>query len=878
MTTSIGNLHRLLDLGRGGMARVWLAMSTGANGFRKLVVVKQLRPEFADNERVRMMFVDEARLAAKLNHPNTVQTLEVTEHEGEFFMVMEYLDGQPLDAIQRQGPVPLDALLAVLIDACAGLHHAHESRDLDGSELGVVHRDVSPQNIFVTYTGDVKVVDFGIAKTAIASSVSQHGEIKGKINYMAPEQALGMSVDRRADIFSLGVILYSALSGRRLWDGTPENRVLERLRVGDIPKLEARPAGLGAPPAELVNICNRCIAPAARDRYATALELQTDLEAFAKRNGGAFARRELGAFLSRSFEAQRARRRSVIEEKVRALADGTLIADAVRRSAGSSSERPKRQSSHAPRKVPTPPPLPPKRKSSQNLAAMPRPAGVSQERSNVGNSDPVLQTAPTKRPPTSRRSGQPSSPSWRMPEPYKLVSRLSQTALIFEAKDLHTKRGVTVQLLKGALSDDELALRYGPSARLRHPNTVRLLDVGSVKQPVPVTYLVRENVLGETLKAAFANLPMPRARVFKIAHAILASLADAHGQGVVHGRLTPEHVLLEAHEADDDVVKVLGYWPSNVAVPRQDDEAYRDPEAQDGVTTVGTDLFAVGQIMHTCLMGAPLPMGHVAKHVPKDLVEFFRRALDPDSRQRFQTAQEMQRAIHGLSWDYNFDDGAIADLEVEWDAAFHSGTSGGRIAGMSAVRKTWLRDRYLQGAMPEPKHPVLPVSRNELLSKRKVSLWVLSGDAALASDPAVAALEQLSASCEVRHLGEADRELAIEELTTGKVFGPWVVMFGATHTVSKEPLLHLLRSVPEVSRLLISSHDDFELEHNAVNDVGLDAAVSCDQREIVNAVTRLIERTRHICEGYDTVRQRLRESRDELSRLSRELTAVDPGK
>src|SRR5690606_25188915 len=145
--------------------------------------------EFADNERVRLMFVDEARLAAKLNHPNTVQTLEVTEQDGEFFMVMEYLDGQALDAIQRQGPVPLEALLAILIDTCAGLHYAHESRDLDGTELGVVRRDVSPQNIFVTYTGDVKAVDLGIAKTALASSVSQSGEIKGKINYMAPEQA-----------------------------------------------------------------------------------------------------------------------------------------------------------------------------------------------------------------------------------------------------------------------------------------------------------------------------------------------------------------------------------------------------------------------------------------------------------------------------------------------------------------------------------------------------------------------------------------------------------------------------------------------------------------------------------------------------------------
>lgn len=852
MATSIGNLHRLLDLGRGGMARVWLAVSTGANGFRKLVVVKQLRPEFADNERVRLMFVDEARLAAKLNHPNTVQTLEVTEHDGEFFMVMEYLDGQPLDAIQRQGPVPLEALVSILVEVCAGLHHAHESRDLDGTELGVVHRDVSPQNIFVTYTGDVKVVDFGIAKTTLASSVSQSGEIKGKINYMAPEQALGMSVDRRADIFSMGVILYSALTGRRLWDGTPDNRVVERLRVGDIPKLVAR-TGLGAPPSELVEICNRCLAPAARDRYVTALELQTALEAFAKRHGGVFARRELGAFLSRSFEAQRARRRSVIEEKVRALSEGTLFAEPVRRSVGGVSERPKRMSSNAPNDPPykanTPPPLPPRR-SSQNLKAVPAPTGVSESRNSLAAADTV-DSAPTKRPPPSRRSGQPSSASWRMPEPYKLVSRLSHAGLIFEAKDLHTKRGVTVQLLKGAQTEEELALRYGPSARLRHPNTVRLLDVGSVKQPVPVTYIVRENVIGETLKSALAAGPMPRVRTLKIGRALLSSLVEAHEHGVIHGRLTPEHVLLETHEADDEVVKVLGYWPSNVAVWKQDDEVYRAPEALDGVTSVVSDLFAAAELMYGCLVGAPWSVGHPLA-VPADLLAFFRRALEPDARQRFQSAQEMLSAIHSLP---------------------HESES------LKRAHDTFVRDRYLHGIAPEAKQPMLPVSRNELLSKRKVSVWVLSGDEALDGQTAVDALDQLSKRYDVRHLGAADREWAIEELTTGKSYGPWVIVFGSTHCVAKEPLLQLVRNSPEVSRLFISSQDDFELEQAAVNQVGLDAAVAlpASSTDIVQAVERLIERTRYICEGYDTVRQRLRESRDELGRLSRELTAVDPG-
>lgn len=878
--SSIGSLHRLLELGRGGMARVWLAMSMGVNGFRKLVVVKQLRPEFERDERVRAMFLEEARLAAKLNHPNTVQTLEVAEQDGEYFIVMEYLDGQPLDAISRLGSVPMGAILAILADVCAGLHHAHELRDLDGAELGVVHRDVSPQNVFVTYTGQVKVVDFGIAKTMAGPSVSQVGEIKGKANYMAPEQALGMSVDRRADIFSVGVMLYAALSGRRLWEGTPESKVIERLRLGDIPKLVPRPSSLNAPAAELMAICNKCIAAAARDRFDTALEVQVALEEFAKKNGGMYSRGELGSYLCRAFEEHRSRRQSVIEEKVRSLSDGTLLSNSVKRHP---SVPPRAAAADSAGKARPAPPRLRRSDSSQNLTAVaPVPAAASNSARSVpamlipepvsassvqlahaeeGVAEERMSRVPTERPPAESQNlaatmvgddrkiastKQAPKGTWRMPEPYKLVSRLSQSALIFEAKDMTTKRGVTVQLLKGALSEEQLKARYGAAARLRHPNTVRLVDVGSIKTPVPVTYIVRENVIGKSLASRLEAGPVDPVVTLRIAVGILESLVDAHEQGVVHGRLTPSHVLLEDQDSEFQHVKVLGYWPSTVAVRKQEDEPYQDP-SPGARPSVHGDLYAVGQILYACLTGVAHDGATPVMLDDPRMEVLLARALERDPNLRFQSAVAMLEAMRRVDWTCP--------------------TYGVVLA----------RDRYFCGAVLAAADKRLPVPHNELSSRRPVSVWVFDGDPTLGRSRVLEALSDVSGQMEVRHLGDADRELAIEELVSGKVSAPWIVIFGTLHVVLEDPLLKLLKTTPETSRVLVSPHEDYELLHRSVNDVGLDAQLFefAEKEEVLATINRVVSRTRVVSEGYDAIRLQLRRSRDELGQRSREFTVTD---
>ena len=317
-----GKYKPIAELGRGGMAVVYLAASQGPRGFNKLVVIKELKEEFSHDPEFTSMFLDEARLAARLNHPNIVQTYEVGEQEGHFFIAMEYLEGQPLSQtrsrLARIGAALRDHQVRVLCDVLAALHHAHELADYDGRPLNVVHRDVSPHNIFVTYDGIVKLVDFGIAKASDSSSQTRTGVIKGKLAYMAPEQAFGKPVDRRADVFAIGVILWEAITGRRMWKGNAEGAIAHRLSTGDIPKITEY---VPEPPAMLKAICERALAPRSADRYPTATSMRADLETYLASLAQKPTPRDLGALIGQAFSEERARLGVLIEEQMRATRD-----------------------------------------------------------------------------------------------------------------------------------------------------------------------------------------------------------------------------------------------------------------------------------------------------------------------------------------------------------------------------------------------------------------------------------------------------------------------------------------------------------------------------------------------------------------------------
>jgi eukaryotic-like serine/threonine-protein kinase len=322
--THIGAYRFLARLGNGSMADVYLAVRTGpvGTGFAKLAVIKRVRAHLIEDSDFITMFMDEARICSRLSHPNVVQTLELGDADGEYFIAMEHLDGQPLVKIthkieRAKLDVPRDSFVGVISDVLAGLHYAHDLADFDGQPLAIVHRDVTPQNVFVTYHGEVKVVDFGIARAAGRASQTRPGMVKGKLRYMSPEQARGEELDRRTDVFAAGVMLWHAATGRSPFAGIHEEQAMVDLASGLYPK-SPRAAGEDVPP-ELDRICARAVAFDRDDRYATAEEMKADIDAYLGSRASE-ARRALVEAMQTLFAHDREKIRKVMEGAVPEIA------------------------------------------------------------------------------------------------------------------------------------------------------------------------------------------------------------------------------------------------------------------------------------------------------------------------------------------------------------------------------------------------------------------------------------------------------------------------------------------------------------------------------------------------------------------------------
>jgi len=307
-------------LGTGGAADVFLAVARGPGGFQKLVVLKKPRLLAGELAVPRNMFFHEARIAARLNHPNCAQVIEIEEMDGVPVIVFEYLEGLTLSALRSQaaGKVPLAVELSVLHDALLGLQHAHELRDFDGTPLGVVHRDVSPQNILVTYDGEVKVLDFGIAKANRQTEQTAIGVIKGKFRYMAPEQVNGSPLDARTDLFAAGIILWEALTERRLWAGLSNPNLLQKVMEGNVP---APRAVVPEVPELLEKVCLRATAARGQDRYRNAQEMALELANAARELRLPAGRELLASYLDAHFREVRRAVRAQVESE---LADATF--------------------------------------------------------------------------------------------------------------------------------------------------------------------------------------------------------------------------------------------------------------------------------------------------------------------------------------------------------------------------------------------------------------------------------------------------------------------------------------------------------------------------------------------------------------------------
>lgn len=277
---SLDRYELVYPVARGGMARIWVAKLRGKHGFEKLVALKTILPTFAQDQRFRRMFLDEAKIASGIEHVNVAQILDLGEQAGQLYLVMEWVDGDSLQELDRAAEkagaeLPIPVLVRILADVCAGLHAAHELADAQGRLLKVVHRDVSPQNILVSSKGVVKLIDFGVVKARRrATEETTIGTIKGKLQYMAPEQALGQgSVDRRADIWAVGATLYRLLARKPVYRGNSPLSTFKRLTSTLAP--EPLPAHV---PGALSSLVLKALAFEPERRFATAAELGSALE------------------------------------------------------------------------------------------------------------------------------------------------------------------------------------------------------------------------------------------------------------------------------------------------------------------------------------------------------------------------------------------------------------------------------------------------------------------------------------------------------------------------------------------------------------------------------------------------------------------------
>ena len=275
-----GQYVLLEKIAAGGMAEVWKARKRGEEGFQKIVAIKKILPHLSDNQDFIEMFIDEAKLAAQLNHNNIIHIYDLGKIQSSYFIAMEYVDGHDLKSILKRGqergqPLGPELSLFVASKIAAALDYAHRRRDFDQQEMGLVHRDVSPQNILISQDGDIKLCDFGIAKAASKASHTQAGALKGKLQYMAPEQAWGRNVDRRSDIFALGTVLFEMLTGRKLFTGDNEMSILEQVREARV----TPPSSLeDEVTPEIDAIVAKALQKEPADRYQTAGEMAKDID------------------------------------------------------------------------------------------------------------------------------------------------------------------------------------------------------------------------------------------------------------------------------------------------------------------------------------------------------------------------------------------------------------------------------------------------------------------------------------------------------------------------------------------------------------------------------------------------------------------------
>ncbi|HUT76168.1 MAG TPA: serine/threonine-protein kinase, partial [Polyangia bacterium] len=287
------------------MAEVFKAKAFGVEGFERLIAVKRILPSIAEDEEFITMFIDEAKIAVQLTHANIAQIFDLGKVGDSFFIALEYVAGKDLrtifDRMRKNGQtIPIQMAAYVIMKVCEGLDYAHNKKDGAGRDLNLVHRDVSPQNVLISFDGEVKLIDFGIAKAAGKAGKTQAGILKGKFGYMSPEQVRGLPLDRRSDVFAVGIVLWELLTGERLFIGDSDFSTLEKVRNVEITPPSSYNKRI---PEDLEKIILKTLSKEVEDRYQSAMDLHDDLQSWMYTSGNFFARKDLGAVQQEVFRA-----------------------------------------------------------------------------------------------------------------------------------------------------------------------------------------------------------------------------------------------------------------------------------------------------------------------------------------------------------------------------------------------------------------------------------------------------------------------------------------------------------------------------------------------------------------------------------------------
>jgi eukaryotic-like serine/threonine-protein kinase len=332
-----GKYYLLERINVGGMAEVFKAKTFGVEGFERLLAVKRILPNIAEDEEFIAMFIDEAKIAVQLQHANVAQIFDLGKVDDSFFIALEYVHGKDLrsifDRMRGKGDaLPIQQACYVIMQVCEGLDYAHNKRDAQGRELHLVHRDISPQNVLIGYEGEVKLIDFGIAKAAGKASKTQAGILKGKFGYMSPEQVRGLPIDRRSDIFSVGIVLYELLTNERLFVGESDFSTLEKVRNVEIMPPSSYNKRI---PDELERIVLKALAKDPEDRYQNAIDLHDDLQAFLYTVGEFYSRKDLAAWMKKIFAIEIEEDTAKLEQYRQLAPPGAAVEPSARRAVAS---------------------------------------------------------------------------------------------------------------------------------------------------------------------------------------------------------------------------------------------------------------------------------------------------------------------------------------------------------------------------------------------------------------------------------------------------------------------------------------------------------------------------------------------------------------